>query len=128
MSGWTPDELRRIGSAEELRIASRKPDGTLQGYVTIWVVRVGDDLYVRSAYGSDNPWYRRAITSGAGRIRADGVEKDVTFAASSGDDQPAIDHAYHAKYDRYGPAIVGSVTGAHAHDLTIRLAPGDTAA
>lgn len=128
MSGWTPDELRRIGSAEELRIASRKPDGTLRGYVTIWVVRAGDDLYVRSAYGSDNPWYRRAITSGAGRIRAGGVEKDVTFAASSDDDQPAIDHAYHAKYDRYGPAIVGSVTGAHAHDLTIRLVPGDTAA
>jgi hypothetical protein len=123
MSGWTPDELRRIGSAEELHIASRKPDGTLRGYVTIWVVQAGDDLYVRSAYGSDNPWYRRAITSGAGRIRAGGVEKDVTFATSSDDDQPAIDHAYHTKYDRYGPAIVGSVTGAHAHALTIRLVP-----
>ena len=30
MNGWTPDELRRIGSAEELRIASRRPDGTLR--------------------------------------------------------------------------------------------------
>jgi hypothetical protein len=123
MSGWTPDELRRIGEAEELGIASKRPDGTLRRYVTIWVVRAGEDLYVRSAYGSDNPWYRRAITSGDGRIRAGGVEKDVTFAAASDDDQPAIDRAYHTKYDRYGPAIVGGVTGAHAHDLTIRLVP-----
>lgn len=89
MSGWTPDELRRIGQAEELGITSRKPDGTLRRYVTIWVVRAGDDLYVRSAYGSDNPWYRHAITSGEGRIRAVGVEKDVTFAGASDDDQQA---------------------------------------
>jgi len=131
MSGWMPDELRSIGQAEELGIASRRPDGTLMRYVTIWVVRAGDDLYVRSAYGADNPWYRRAITSGEARVGAGGVEKDVTFAGASDDDQPAIDHAYHAyhaKYDRYGPTTAGSVTGAHAHDLTIRLAPNDAAA
>lgn len=127
-SGWTPDELRRIGQAEELGIASRRHDGTLRRYVTIWVVRAGGGLYVRSAHGSDNPWYRRAIASGQGRIRAGGVEKDVTFTAASDHDQPAIDHSYHAKYDRYGPAIVGSVTGAHARDLTIRLVPDDDAA
>jgi len=95
--------------------------------VTIWVVRAGDDLYIRSACGSDNPWYRHAIKSGEGRIRAGGVEKDATFAGASGDDPQAIDHSYHAKYDQYGPAIVGSVTGAHAHDLTIRLVPNDAA-
>src|SRR3712207_8294259 len=61
MPTWTPDELSRIGGAEELQIASLRPDGTLRRYVTIWVVRVGDDLYVRSAYGKDNPWFRRAM-------------------------------------------------------------------
>ena len=29
----------------------------------------------------------------------------------SPEDQDGIDAAYHAKYDRYGPRIVGSVTG-----------------
>ena len=29
--------------------------------------------------------------------------------------------AYHAKYDRYGPAIAGHVTGPAAHAVTIRL-------
>jgi hypothetical protein len=38
----------------------------------------------------------------------------------------ALDAAYHAKYNRYGPRIVGSVTGAHAAvGETLRLVPAD---
>jgi len=118
---WTSEDLDRIGNAEELQIASRRPDGTLRPYVTIWVVRSGDDLYVRSAYGTDNPWFRRARASGAGRIRAAGVERDVTFADASPDAHADIDRAYHAKYDRHGPAIVGTVVGDTAAQSTIRL-------
>ena len=106
---------RRIGAAEEVGLASRRPDGSLRPYVTMWVVRAGDDLYVRSAYGPDNPWYRRATASGTGRIRAGGIERDVSFAQAAPEVQADIDAAYHAKYDRYGPQIVGSVTGSGAH-------------
>ena len=129
-TGWTGDDLDRIGQAEELRLASRRPDGTLRPYVTMWVVRAGGDLYVRSAYGPDNPWYRRALASGTGRIHAGGVECDVRFVdaateAAGGDDvdHDAIDAAYHAKYDRYGPQIVGAVTGPAAHRVTVQLVP-----
>jgi hypothetical protein len=80
MSAWTSDELSRIGAAEELQLASVRGDGTLRPYVTMWVVRADDDLYVRSAYGSNNPWFRRAKASGAGRIRAGGLERAVTIA------------------------------------------------
>ncbi len=123
MGTWTADELDRIGSAGELRLASRRGDGSLRPYVTMWVVRSGDGLYVRSAYGPRNPWYRRAIASGTGRIRADGIEQDVSFASACQAVQADVDAAYHAKYDRYGPAIVGSVTGPTAHEVTIRLVP-----
>ena len=128
MSDWNEDELTRIGAAEELQVASNRPDGTLRPYVTIWVVRQGDGIYVRSAYGASNPWFWRARASGAGRIRAGGVEKDVTFtdAAAVDDgsiDAAAIDAAYHAKYDRYGPAIVGTVVGPEAATSTFRLDP-----
>ena len=51
MSEWTGDELSSIGTAEVLRIASRRRDGSLRTPVMIWVVRVGDDLYVRSWRG-----------------------------------------------------------------------------
>ena len=46
MSAWTSDELSKIGTAEELQIASLRRDGTLRNPVKIWVVRHGDDLYV----------------------------------------------------------------------------------
>ena len=120
---WNPDELRRIGDAEVLQISSRRGDGSLRPYVTIWAVRDGDNVYVRSAHGANNGWYRRARASGTGRIRAGGVEHDVTFADADPAASVGIDRAYHEKYDRYGPAIVGSVVGAEVAPLTIRLVP-----
>jgi hypothetical protein len=123
MNEWTDEELSRIGGAEELQLASVRSDGTLRPYVTMWVVRAGDDLYVRSAYGPDNPWFRRARASGAGRIRAGGLERDVTFAEAAPDVHAAIDAAYHTKYDRYGPKIVGTVVGPDVEAVTIKLVP-----
>ena len=125
MTTWTEEELNRIGGAEELQLASRRADGTQRPYVTMWVVRVGDDLFVRSAYGPSNPWFRRAKASGVGRILAGGVERDVTFAEASADVETEIDTTYHAKYDHYGPKIVGTVVGPQAHAVTIRLLPQD---
>jgi hypothetical protein len=127
-AGWSDDQLRRVGQATELDLASRRSDGSLRPYVTMWVVRAGDDLYVRSAYGPENPWYRRAMASGSGRIRAAGVEADVTFGTAADDAQAAIDAAYHAKYDTYGPRLVGSVVGPDAHRVTVRLVPEEEGA
>jgi hypothetical protein len=121
MTPWTNDELSQIGDAEELHLASVRTDGSLRPYVTMWVVRAGDELYVRSAYGPTNPWFRRAKASGIGRIRAGGVERDVTFADPTPGVHAAIDAAYHAKYDRHGPKIVGTVVGPATEAVTIRL-------
>lgn len=123
MTTWTEEELSRIGTAEEVQLASARRDGTLRPYVTIWVVRADDDLYVRSAYGPTNPWFRRAKASGVGRIRAGGLERDVTFAEAAPGVHAAIDAAYHAKYDRYGPRLVGSVVGPEVEAVTIKLVP-----
>ena len=60
MATWTNDELNKVGSAEELQISGLRPDGTLRDRVTIWVVRIGDDLYVRSAKGHSGIWYNKA--------------------------------------------------------------------
>lgn len=122
---WTPEELSRVGAAQELHVSSRRADGTLRPYVTIWTVRAGDNVYIRSAYGPNNGWFRRAQASGVGRIRVGGVERDVSFTEPPADVHPDIDAAYHAKYDRYGPAIVGSVVGEQATKVTLRVVPRD---
>jgi len=123
MTAWTDDELERIGGATELRIASRRPDGSLRPFIPIWVVRSGDDVYVRSAYGWDNPWFQRALRSGEGRIRAGGMERDVTFEQPGPEVAEDLHAAYHAKYDRYGPRMVGTVVSPEAARATLRLVP-----
>jgi hypothetical protein len=125
VSTWTDDELRRIGDTTELQLAPRRSDGTLRTYTTMWVVRVEDGLYVRSAGGQDRPWYRHALATGTGRIHAGGVERDVIFDAADPAIRDAIDASYRAKYDRYGPGPVSHVTGPDAHAVTIRLVHRD---
>jgi len=123
---WTPEELRRIGEADELQVSSTRPDGTDRPFVTIWGVRSGDDLYVRSAYGTDNPWYRRALASGTGRVRGGGAELAVAFTAMDPADaalQSAVDAAYRGKYAKYPARIVNTVVGETAHLTTVRLDP-----
>lgn len=120
-TGWSDDELSRIGDATELELASRRPDGTLRPATTMWVVRAGNDLYVRSAGGPERPWYRHAVADRIGHIHAGQVQRDVTFANADPSAHEAIDAAYLAKYDRYGPGPVGHVTGPGAHPVTIRL-------
>jgi hypothetical protein len=123
MTSWTEEELTTIGRAEELQVSPLRRDGTLRPYVTIWVVRAGDDLYVRSAHGTNNPWFVRAKASRAGRIRAGGIERDVAFEEAAPDSHAGIDAAYHTKYDRYGPRMVGTVVGSQAAQGTLRLLP-----
>jgi hypothetical protein len=120
---WSSDDLDRIGAADELQIAAGRPDGSLGRYTTIWVVRVGEDLYVRSWRGSRGGWYRHASETGTGRIRAGGVERDVTLTQPSGAPHQAIDRGYRTKYARYDPAYVEPMTSGPATAATLRLDP-----
>jgi hypothetical protein len=124
-AAWTDEELRGIGGATELQVTSQRPDGTLRPYVTIWAVRSGPDLYIRSAHGPDNGWFRRAVRVGVGRIQAGGIERDVTFERLDADSpaQGDIDAAYHAKYDSFGPQYVGPVVGPAAAAVTLQILP-----
>ena len=122
MSAWTNDELSRIEAADELEIASVRRDGTLRKPVTIWVVRHGDDLYVRSVNGRTSSWFRGAQTRHEAHIGAGGVDKDVNLVETN-DADDEIDDAYRAKYHRYAERIVGSVITPQARAATLKLVP-----
>jgi hypothetical protein len=123
MSGWTATELDKIGQAEELQIAPERPDGSLPPYLPIWVVRDGDDLYVRSYRGPRGKWYRTAHDQRQGRIKAGGVERDVSFADAPDDSQDAISQAYETKYARFGRAYLDPMTAPDVAGTTLRLVP-----
>ena len=126
MTIWTSDELTKIGTAEELEIASLRRDGTLRNPVTIWVVRHGDDLYVRSVYGRTSAWFRGTQVRHEGHVQAGGVDKDVTFVDADPDINDQIDAAYRIKYRRYAASIIRSIVSPEARSATIRLVPRST--
>jgi hypothetical protein len=90
-----------ISDTAELEITPLRPDGTPHKPMTIWVVRHGDDLYVRSYRGTDGSWFRHAQSARQGLIWAGGIGKDVTFADET---DPALKHQIDDAYrDKYEP-------------------------
>jgi hypothetical protein len=124
MTAWTAAELDAFETAHELRIASRRADGSLRPFVTIWMARVGDELFVRPAHGPETGWHRRAVAAGAGRIEAGAGARDAVFEATDLDQADAIDAAYHAKYDAHYPKqYVDPVVSDVSRGLTLRVVP-----
>jgi hypothetical protein len=123
MPTWTSDELAEIEAADELDLASMRHDGTMRRPVTMWVVRNGEDLYVRSVNGRGSSWFRGVQSCHAARIRAGGVEKDVQLVETD-DERDAVDAAYEAKYGRRYPTIVPSMVATQARAATLKLVPG----
>jgi hypothetical protein len=122
MTTWTHDELTKIGAADELEIAALRSDGTLRNPVTIWGVRCGDDLYVRSVNGRTSVWFRGIQVRHEAYIEAGGVEKNVTLVETD-DANDAIDAAYRSKYRRYAKAIVDSIASPQPRAATLKLVP-----
>ena len=124
MTTWTKDELNKIGTAEELQIASLGRDGTLRNPVTIWVVRLANDLYVRPIHGRTSAWFRGTQVRYEGHIQAGGVDKDVAFAEETDPDiNEQIDAAYRTKYRRYAANIINTTVTPEARSATIKLVP-----
>src|SRR5437763_16596697 len=119
---WAKDELTRVGQAEEIDLAVRRPDGALRGRVTVWAVPCGDALYARSAVkGREAAWFRAVGQTHKGRIWAGDVEKDVSFEDAGGELDDEIDAAYRAKYRRYAGRILNSCLTPEARSTTVKL-------
>jgi hypothetical protein len=121
MTSWTNDQLATIEAADELEIASVRRDGTMRDPVTIWVVSVGDAMYVRSVNGRTSSWFRGAQDRHEAHIQAGGLEQDVLLVETGANDE--IDAAYRAKYHRYADSIVNSVLSPQARSATLKLVP-----
>lgn len=119
---WSTDDLERIGDAQEIQFAPENDDGTLRRPTTIWIVRVGDDLFIRSANGPQGRWYRTAVEAHRGQLTADGSTRDVALTDVA---DPAvnerIDAAYLAKYG--STPWAEPMTRPGPRDTTFRLTP-----
>jgi hypothetical protein len=124
MTKWTRIELKKISSAEELEISPRHKDDTPGSQVTIWVVRIGDDLYIRSINGKTSKWFRDTQELREGHIKAGGVAKDVIFEAETDKEiNKQIDAAYRTKYHQYEGEILDTEFTPKARSATLKMIP-----
>ena len=91
--------------------------------VTVWIVRHGDDLYLRSVRGPKGNWFRGTQDRHEGRIQAGGVQQDVAFVDADHVIDEEVDAAYRTKYRRYAGSVLNSVLTPEARSTTIKLVP-----
>ncbi|MFE3171904.1 DUF2255 family protein [Amycolatopsis sp. NPDC059090] len=120
---FDPEIRDRIGAASEIQISSYRRDGSLRRWTPIWVVRSGDELYIRSAFGTEGGWYRWAAAKQLARVRVDGLETDVSLhLEADADTNAAVDAAYTEKY-RSMPSALAPMVAETAAATTTRLEP-----
>ncbi|WAE75774.1 DUF2255 family protein [Streptomonospora nanhaiensis] len=120
---WTPEELTLYSSTEEIVLTVAHGRRVLRRGRRVWVVREGDDLYVRSLGGHASDWYRSARIHRKGTVRAAGLRRNVVFEPADPGTRERVDAAYRLKYGHYAAAFLDTVTGDQAASTTLRLVP-----
>lgn len=122
MTTWTQDELTKIDTEEMLDLSAEMADGSMPKTVSIWVVKVGDSLYVRSYTGADGRWYEPAAETHRGRVTAGGVTKNVELVPIDDESiKRAVDEAYRGKYA--GSARAESMATEPVRNNTLEVVP-----
>jgi hypothetical protein len=115
----TADALHHLAEVEEIRIGFRRPDGSTRS-VPVWVVQVGDHIYVRSVRGPKGGWYRRLRANPDGEVRDGGHRHLVRAEAVT--DTGTLDQVTRAYATKYGSSpFVRPLLGRLSVDATLRL-------
>lgn len=121
MGTWSDADLDRFGGVRELEIATGRTDGTYRSPLPIWVVRVGDDLVIRSWHGRAGSWFRQLLQNPSLRIKAGSAVRDVSVEEADPSLASAIDEALRAKYGRGWH--VDAMVARDAAEAAFRLVP-----
>src|SRR4051794_31549812 len=124
-SPWNPDTLAALGDALEVDVTPFTADGTPRPSRTIWSIRVGDELYVRSWKGPGAVWFRDAVATHQGEISVTGggASQLVTFEEvdATAPVQAQLSAGYLSKYAADGYASAMNEQG--PLESTLRLIP-----
>jgi hypothetical protein len=122
MADWTKQQAAQIAAPQEVRVVTRRQDGSLRRPTTIWIVGDGDRVFIRSTNGRTASWFRGAVATGTGQIISGGNAVDVTFIEAAEGDLPSVDGAYRRKYSHYA-SIVDHLVQDDPRSATLQLQP-----
>lgn len=120
---FDPQALRLLHESEEIEIEAEWPDTHEKHRVTVWIVVVGANAYVRSVNGEQGHWYRQLSANPCAAIYAEERRIPVR-AAPVGDSelQLEVSKAYVRKYAQY-PHDVAWIVGPKVTTTTLCLEP-----
>ena len=123
---WSPEELNLLGTAGEVEVSSVHHDGSMSRQRIVWIVRVGNQLFLRSVNGPEAGWYRSTRSRHQGQLEARGLVRQVGWvdvdAAADPDIDPAVDAEYARKY-RGSTTAIERINSTAARSTTMRVDP-----
>lgn len=118
---FAPDDLDLLVRTQEVRIETRRRDGTTTKTI-IWIMTDGEDVFVRSVQGDRGWWYRRALADPSVTIHAGGLA--IEAHAVPADDDDSIARCSAAIVRKYaGRPGEKSMLKPRALPTTLRLEP-----
>jgi hypothetical protein len=121
---FSPDVLEALRTTHEVQIEPRSPDAQSQQPVTIWVVVVDDDVYVRSYKGPQGRWYQSLLAHPEGVLHAGG--RAIPFRAIRVSDPQTVarvSESYRHKYEQLWPKETAEMLRDEVLPTTLRLEP-----
>jgi hypothetical protein len=119
---WAATDFELFSQSEEITIQTERTSGGFRREVPIWIVPLGNDLYVRSSHGRDSGWFRGAVECHGALVS---TGKSVVFVelVEVREYVPELDAAYSAKYAQYTNSFLPALLGAPAQAAALRLVP-----
>lgn len=115
---WTPETLHAFETADELLLVLSR-EGRDDIEVPVWVVRVGDEVLLRSQDGVASGWFRRVELQPDQNVELAGIRMPVRFDHVAGHLEHEVNEAYVGKYG--GPTFPQVLLGAEAVEATVRV-------
>lgn len=122
MKTWNIEDAAVLSAPYEVQVVTYRRDGRARRPTTIWIVRDGADVFIRSTNGRTAAWFRAAITSPSGQIVAGQNTFDVIFTEADDQDLARADAAYRTKYGQYA-SIVDHLEGDGPRSATLQVHP-----
>ncbi len=118
------DTLATLARIREIELETASLDGTQTHRTVIWVVTVGDQVFVRSERGTAGRWYREARQTPDTVLHAKDEAIPVTAVlAAHPDTIRRVSDAFAAKYGRLSAASTAAMLQPHTLETTLRLDP-----
>ncbi len=118
------ETLQLLDETKEVQIETRRDQNAPAHRTIIWVVTLGEAVFVRSVRGEKGRWYREVSANPSAALHVG--DRRIPVHAVPATDEPtveAVSEAYRSKYGRTSPGSTRAMVRPETLPTTLRLEP-----